>query len=217
MSVKNELAAALQAMAAAGISPGASGNASARDNVNGQPGMWISASGIAAADTTPDNLVFVAEGQLPSASGLKASSEWQLHQHIYADHPRAQAIVHCHSRYATAIACQRRVIPAVHYMVAIAGGSDIPCAAYAEFGTEALARAVSACLQERDATLMANHGQLAIADTPAQALAICREVEELAAIYQLCLQTGNFTILSDEEMQAVLTRFASGYGQAKPL
>ncbi len=176
--------------------------------------MWISASGIAAADTTPETLVFGGEATEPTKTGIKASSEWQLHQQIYSDHPRAKAIFHCHSRYATALACQRQGIPAFHYMVAVAGGSAIPCADYAEFGTVDLAEKVSACLREVNATLMANHGQICIADTPQQALGLCMEVEELAAMYQLSKHNGEAVLLSHEEMQAVLERFASGYGQS---
>jgi L-fuculose-phosphate aldolase len=207
---KHALAACLQALGASGLSPGASGNASVRC----AGGMWISASGIAAEDSTAENLVFVAEGNLPSTGGLKASSEWLMHQQIYADHPDTAAIVHCHSRYATAIACQRRPIPSFHYMVAVAGGDDIPCADYAEFGTQSLADSVSAALHDRHACLMANHGQIALGSTPARALALAKDVEELAAMYHATLINGGPTLLNDEEMATVIKRFAH-YGQPR--
>ena len=38
------------------------------------------------------------------------------------------AIVHTHAPFATTLACLDRGIPAFHYMVAVAGGTDIRCA-----------------------------------------------------------------------------------------
>ncbi|MBD2859569.1 class II aldolase/adducin family protein [Spongiibacter sp. KMU-158] len=206
---KRQLVDALHKMYVAGISPGASGNASVRT----EDGMWISASGLSAGEASLSNLAFIADEGKPAIDGIRPSSEWHLHQQIYRDHPRCQAIVHCHSRHATALACLRRPIPAFHYMVAVAGAAEIPCTEYAEFGTETLANSVSKNLYDVNACLMANHGQIALGDSPLTALALAQEVEELAAMYLLSLQSGEPVLLSQAEMEAVLKRFASGYGQ----
>ena len=63
------------------------------------------------------------------------SSEWEMHAEIYRRRPDAGAVVHTHSCYATALACQNLPIPAFHYMVATAGGRSIDVALYATFGT----------------------------------------------------------------------------------
>ncbi len=88
------------------------------------------------------------------------SSEWRIHRDILMAHPEAGAVLHAHSPFATALACHRRGIPAFHYMIARFGGSDIRCAPYATFGTQALSDDALAALEGRCACLLANHGML---------------------------------------------------------
>ena len=75
--------------------------------------------------------------------------------------PELRAVVHVHSVHATALASLRRPLPAFHYMVAIAGGDDVPCTPYHLFGSDALSQAVAGAMRERNACLMANHGLVA--------------------------------------------------------
>ena len=42
----------------------------------------------------------------------RPSSEWRFHQDIYRTRAEAQAIIHTHSEYATALACTREDLPA---------------------------------------------------------------------------------------------------------
>jgi L-fuculose-phosphate aldolase len=58
-----------------------------------------------------------------------------MHAAIYRERAEVQAIVLCHSRYATIHACARKAVPALHYMIAITGNNEIPVAPYATFGT----------------------------------------------------------------------------------
>jgi L-fuculose-phosphate aldolase len=206
---RSQLVAALHGMSNSNLSPGASGNASVR---TADGGMLISASGQLAGNTRPGDLVYIdSDGDIPK-NQRKPSSEWRMHWQVYLDHPEAGGIVHCHSRYATVLACQRRAIPAFHYMVAIAGGDSIPCAQYAAYGTQELSDYVSTALQQRRACLMANHGQIACATDPLRALALAKDIEELAANYYLSLQGGEPVILNEAEMADVLSRYAD-YGQ----
>src|SRR5579883_911255 len=105
---------AAKQMSKSGLSPGRSGNISVRF----EGGMLITASGIMPADLKPEtDVVFVAQDG--STAGIKApSTEWRFHLSIYRMRGDANAVVHCHSRYATALACLGRNIPAFHYMVA---------------------------------------------------------------------------------------------------
>ena len=104
--------------------------------------------------------------------------------------PDAGAVVHCHSPAATALACAHRPIPAFHYMVAVAGGTDIPLVPYATFGTPELAAHVAEALATRKACLMANHGQIAAGADLDAALELAGEVENLAAQYLEVLKLG---------------------------
>src|SRR5215475_16076257 len=127
----------------------------------------------------------------------RPSSEWRFHRDILRSRQDVGAIVHTHSPRATALACTGRGIPAFHYMVAVAGGADIRCAAYHEFGTQELSDAALAALQDRRACLLANHGVIATgADLPA-ALALAGEAENLALQYCAALSLGEVRLLDE--------------------
>ena len=181
------------AMSRRGLSPGRSGNVSCRWN----EGMLITPSGLAYDAIGLEDIVFVGpDGAWPPA-GRKPSSEWRFHLSAYRARPDMHAVVHTHSLHAVVLACARRPIPAFHYMVAIAGGTDIPCVPYATFGTEELAAHVASGLAQRNACLMANHGQIALGATLTAALELAAEVETLAEQYYKVLTLGKAHVLSD--------------------
>jgi L-fuculose-phosphate aldolase len=140
------------------------------------------------------------------------SSEWRFHRDIYRSRQDVRAIVHAHSRHATALACTGRGIPAFHYMVAVAGGLDIRCAPYHTFGTQELSDAAIAALEGRRACLLANHGLIAVGANLADALRLAGEVENLAAQYGAALALGGVRVLDEIEMRRVLEKFRS-YGR----
>lgn len=201
---RREIIATALAMSRSGLSPGRSGNVSCRWN----DGMLITPSGMAYEDTKPRDIVFVdGEGRVLDAKARKPSSEWRFHLAAY--HARADigAVVHTHSTHATVLACAHKAIPPFHYMVAVAGGKDIPLVPYDTFGTDRLADYVRSGLTERDACLMANHGQIAVGRDLASALELAHEVEVLSTQYAKLLAIGEPYLLTDEEMERVLERF----------
>jgi L-fuculose-phosphate aldolase len=147
-----------------------------------------------------------------ASGGRKPSSEWRFHRDIYAARPDAGAVVHTHSPFATALACQQQGVPAFHYMVARFGGADVRCAAYATFGSQELSDAIIAALDGRCACLMAHHGMVVFGRDCDQALALAVELETLCEQYWRVLQLGAPKLLAADEMQRVLAKFAS-YGQ----
>lgn len=207
---KRELIDTARRMSEGGLSIGRSGNLSRRWD----DGMLITPTGVDYAALTPGDVSFV-DGSGEHRGGLKPSSEWRFHASVYRTRPDAHAVVHCHSRYATALACAKRKIPAFHYMVAVAGGDDIPLAPYATFGTEELAQHVSGALQHRKACLLAHHGQIATGRDLASALDLAFEVERLAAQYVAVLQMGEPQLIPADEMARVIERFST-YGQQTP-
>ena len=195
-------------ISASGLSHGRSGNVSARWG----DGMLITPSGTPYETLVPETIVFVdGSGQSDPDAG-KPSSEWRFHLAAYKARQDAGAVVHCHSRAATALACAHRPIPAFHYMVAVAGGADIPLAPYATFGTPELAAHVAKALATRKACLMANHGQIATGASLEAALELAGEVENLAAQYLEVLKLGEVHLLDDAQMNEVLEKIKS-YGQ----
>jgi L-fuculose-phosphate aldolase len=202
-SVRREIVETARRMNAAGINQGTSGNVSARA---GTGGLWITPSALAYDKTRPEDVVLVR----PDGTSLgrrRASTEWRLHRDIYATRSDVGAIVHAHPMFATTLACLGRDIPAVHYMVAMAGGVSIRCAPYATFGTQELSDHTVAALDGRKACLLANHGMVAVGPTLVAAFNLAVEVETLSAMYWRALQIGEPTILSEAEMTRVLAKF----------
>lgn len=207
---KAAVVAAARKMQTLGLSPGRSGNVSVR----WKEGMLITASGVRPEDMeAEEDAVFVDATGKCAGAGRVASSEWQFHQVVYDTRPGIDAVVHCHSRFATALACAHLPIPSFHYMVAKAGGADIPLAPYATYGTPKLAKHVAAALTSRNACLLANHGQIAIGPTLEDALELAEEVEVLAAQYVATRSLGEPVLLSADEMALVVEKFKT-YGKA---
>jgi len=207
-ALRKDIIATALTMSRSGLSPGRSGNVSCRF----KDGMLITPTGKRYEDTEPDDIVFVTlDGRVPDGQ-RKPSSEWQFHLAAYRARPDRSALVHTHSTHATVLACAHRSIPAFHYMVGVAGGKDIPCVPYATFGTEGLAEHVAAGLRERDACLMANHGQIACGTSLAHALELALEVEVLSEQYYKLLVLGEAHVLDDDEMARIAERFKA-YGR----
>jgi L-fuculose-phosphate aldolase len=184
------------------LNRGKSGNISARtDN-----GFLITPTGLAYESTQPGDVVAMTLDGKARGPRLP-SSEWRFHRDIYAARREVGAIVHAHSPFATSIACLGRDIPPFHYMIAIAGGKDIRCAAYATFGTQQLSAHALRALEGRKACLLANHGMIAVGTSLTTALALAVEVEALAEQYWRALQIGTPNLLADAEMEVVLEKF----------
>ena len=196
-----------QKMNALGINQGKSGNVSARV----ENGFLITPTGIAYDETKPEQIVETHfDGSF--AGDILPSSEWRFHADIYRARADVNASVHTHSTFATTLACVVKVVPAFHYMIAVAGGADIRVAPYATFGTQALSDNAVAALANRNACLLAQHGMIAVGASLEKALALAVEVESLARMYWQALQIGEPPILGDAEMAIVIEKFRT-YGQ----
>ncbi|WP_250526707.1 L-fuculose-phosphate aldolase [Caballeronia sp. GAWG2-1] len=194
-----------------GINQGTSGNVSARFN----DGFLITPSGVPAREMHEDMMVWLPLDVSDDASVLRTarpSSEWRIHRDILRARQDMHAVVHTHSIAATALAIHERDIPAVHYMVAAAGGHSIRCAPYALFGTQTLSDHALAALLNRRACLLAHHGVVALGTDLARAVWLAHEVEVLAKQYLLACQLGAPPLLSEEQMDEVLEKFKT-YGK----
>jgi L-fuculose-phosphate aldolase len=208
-ALRQRLSEGYRQLARLGLNSGSAGNISCRF------GDYVLISPTGAAAETIDAQAIVAitlDGEALGA-GIP-SSEWSMHTEIYRRYPQAQAIVHTHADACVAIACQRKPIPAFHYMVAGFGGDDVPCAGYATFGTEALAQSAAEALSGRTACLLANHGMICHAATIEKAVANAAKLETLARQFWMTLQAGPPVLLSAEEMALVRQRYQS-YGKAR--
>ncbi len=207
ISLSRKVIESCLAMNARGINQGSAGNISTRF----EDGFLITPSGMEYEHLRPEDIVF-ADMAGNSQDQLAPSSEWRMHRDIYASQPDAGAVLHAHSIFATALSCLRLDIPAFHYMVAVAGGSNIRCADYALFGTQALSDNMLAALDGRRACLLGTHGMICYHDNIDKALWLGVEVETLAKQFWHARQAGDPVILDDAQMREVLERFKD-YGK----
>jgi L-fuculose-phosphate aldolase len=198
----------LRALGEKNLNKGTSGNVS----VATETGMLITPTGVAPEQLQAGHIVHMALDGSVTGNQLSPSSEWQMHADIYRHKPGTAAVVHCHSPYATILACARKAIPAMHYMVAAAGGDGIPLADYATFGSDELSTAALQAMSGTLACLLANHGQLATGRDLATALKLAELVEEQAHCYWGTLSIGGPVLLDAQQMEAVHVAFTD-YGQ----
>lgn len=191
-----------------GINVNKSGNISARF----RDGFLITPTGVPYETLLPEDIVFIDLESGGSQGRRLPSSEWKMHAEVYRARTDAGAVAHCHSAYATALACQNMPIPAFHYMVAAAGGDSIDVVPYETFGTHALAVRAAESLRKKNACLLEHHGSLAIGKTLAKAIQLLAEVENLARQYCIVRSLGEPRLIPADEMAQVVQKFKT-YGR----
>jgi L-fuculose-phosphate aldolase len=207
-NLRSTLIAACRELERRGLTSGTSGNIGVRRD---ERRFFISPSGMPYESLEPKDIPMMdIDGRWFGRH--RPSTEWRFHRDIFKARAEIGAVVHTHSRNATAIACTGRGIPAFHYMVASAGGTDIRCAPYSTFGTQELSDGALAALEGRTACLLANHGVIAVGANLGAALALAGEVENLSAQYCAALAIGEVRLLDDAEMGRVIDKFRS-YGR----
>ena len=203
-ALRQQIIDAACTLAGKGLSPGLSGNVSAR---SGDKLLITPSATHYEALTTADIVEVGLDGAIAEGQ-RKPSNETPFHQAIYNTYPDAHAVIHTHSPKASALACLAKPIPAFHYMVAVAGGHQIPCAAYKTPGSDALAEELVQTLKGYMACLMANHGQIVLGSTLSAAVSLTGEIENLSGMYLDILAAGEPQLLSGAEMEEVLALFA---------
>ncbi|HEV8389122.1 MAG TPA: class II aldolase/adducin family protein [Dongiaceae bacterium] len=209
LKIRESIINACRSMNGLGINQGTSGNISARHGKL----MLITPSGVPYEELKPKDIVTTEiSGNGNKWNGaLAPSSEWRFHLRILQDRPAVGSVVHTHSTYATTLAICNRPIPAIHYMIAAAGGPDIRVAPYATYGTEELSELALKAMEGRTCCLLRNHGVIATGSDVRRALWLAVEIETLARQYYLSLALDNAQILADAEISHVIEKFKN-YG-----
>lgn len=197
-ALRKEMVDICRRMNTSGINQGTAGNLSVRLD----KGFLITPSGMPYDNMKPDDIVEMDfDG---TYVGRRPSSEWRFHRDILKARTDINVVLHCHSMFATTLAVHHKTIPSFHYMTGVAGGTNIRCAEYATFGTQALSDNAIVALQDRKACLLGQHGQISLGNNMEAALWLAIEVETLSKMYTHALMLGEPPILSDEEMERVI-------------
>ncbi len=173
--------------------------------------LAITPSGVDYDQVDPEDVVVVDMDGKRVEGHLIPSSELAFHLALVKQRPDIKAVVHTHSDYATALACLRWELPAVHYLIGSAG-SVVPLAPYATFGTQALADGICQTIGDGNAVLLANHGLVTVGVNLKQAFSTAEYVEYVAKIYLMTKSVGTPVLLNMEEMRAVIEKLEN-YGK----
>src|SRR5690606_16330681 len=200
MSLREQLCAYGRRAVELGLVIGTSGNLSVRDGER----VVVTPSGVALDRLTPEQCPVVdLDGYLLEGE-LLPSSETPMHLAIYRA-TGAQAVVHTHSVFSTVVATTMTELPPVHYNALLLGGV-VKVAEYATYGTDELAANVRAALEGKRAALMANHGGVTVGATLEEAFEATRLLEWLCEVYVRGLSVGTPTVLTEEQLAAVVER-----------
>jgi len=178
------------------LSFGSWGNASLRLS---KDAFLITPSGVGFDSVKPEELV-VAKLDL-SFYGGKPSTELKLHARIYKNRRDVNAIVHTHSKFATALAVTAQPLPPVTEELAMVAGGEVPCTPYAPPGSERLAEEAVSTLRDGRAVLLASHGVVAVGETVEEAVKIAFVIERGAEIYFIAKAFGNPAAIPEEEVE----------------
>lgn len=187
-----------------GLTRGSGGNISIYDRELGL--IAITPSGQDYFKTKPEDIVILdLEGNVVEGK-LKPSSELDMHLILYKNREDANAIVHTHSRYATAISCMGWNLEPVHYLIGLAG-YDVKCAKYATYGSKELARNALKAIGDRNAVLLANHGLIALGSDLERAFSTAEHIEFVSEIYYLTKSLGQPNLLTKSQLDEVMKKF----------
>ena len=168
----------------------------------------ISPSGLDYYETTPEDIVILdMDGNLVEGKH-RPSSEAGMHLAFYKNRADVSGIVHTHSKFATAIACMGWELPAVHYLIGMAG-HRVKCTGYATYGSDELAKEALETIGDSNAVLLANHGLIALGEDVDRAFSTAEHLEFVSEVYYLTKTLGTPNILSDEDMDEVMKKFGT--------
>jgi ribulose-5-phosphate 4-epimerase/fuculose-1-phosphate aldolase len=190
-----------------GLSPGSSGNISARLD----DGWLLTPTNSCLGELDPGGLSKLDwNGNL--ISGAKPSKEYFLHLAMYQKRRQSGAIVHLHSSYAAAISCLDGLNPAscippiTPYFVMRVG--KLPLIPYFRPGDKALATAIAQQAEKHTAVLLANHGPVVSGSDLDSAMYAIEELEETSKLMFL-LQGQKVRMLDTSQIQELCEIFGA--------
>ena len=179
MSGHDDVLAAAKDMLRLGLTSGTSGNVSARLD-DGH--FVITPSSIAYDTMTLDDLVVIDTAGEVVEGKRSPSSEKLVHLACYKRYPEIGSVIHAHPVYASMFAVAREPIPPAIDEFAVYVGGPVPCADYAMTGTPELGENAADRLESVGTALLASHGTVTVAQTPASAIHQLGVVEHAAQI-----------------------------------
>jgi ribulose-5-phosphate 4-epimerase/fuculose-1-phosphate aldolase len=205
--IREEICSLGKSMFDRGLTPGSSGNISARLD----DGWLMTPTNACLGRLDPAKLSRLDDkGNL--VSGDKATKESFLHLSVYEERPGAGAIVHLHSTHSVAVSCLADIDPeqpippiTAYYVMKIGKLVLLP---YYPPGDMTLANAVREVAGKHHAILLANHGPVVAGKDLESAVYATEELEETAKLY-LMLRGNRLKILAPEQVAELHCKYPS--------
>jgi L-fuculose-phosphate aldolase len=208
---RKEIVLACRKLSAAGLVVGTAGNVSVRVGDL----VAVTPSGVDYAELAVRDVGVHRLDGTPVEAPLAPTSELPLHLAVYGASAGTgggtAAIVHTHSVAATAVSTLGDELPAIHYYVAMFGGT-VRVAPYATYGTDELASNAVQALRGRCACLLGSHGAVTIGPDLKTAYDRGVYLEWVCDVYLRAAAAGTPRLLPPEEIEVVAAKLAS-YGQ----
>ncbi|MHA1338165.1 MAG: class II aldolase/adducin family protein, partial [Promethearchaeota archaeon] len=126
------------------------------------------------------------------------SIEKNMHLKVYKEREDINAIIHAHSIFSTILSTLKYSIPPIIEELIPYVGGEIMVAEYAEAGSEELAENVLKQLGDKNAVLLANHGNLCCGSHLEGAYTVLTYVERAAKIYYMAKIIGDPNLLPED-------------------
>ncbi len=136
-------------------------------------------------------------------SWLNPSRETSMHLQIYKDHPTINAIVHCHTIFASAFSAMDIPINAHLVVESRMIIKDPVIAPYGLIGTLELAKNVSDTFAENKVLIMENHGVTAIGSEMIKAFDRIEVLENAAKMTFITQMMNEVRSLSDDQLEQI--------------
>jgi 3-dehydro-4-phosphotetronate decarboxylase len=192
-----------------GLSPGSSGNISARI----EDGWILTPTNSCLGELDPSTLAKL-DWNGKHLSGEKPSKEYFLHLAVYENRAESGAIVHLHSTYAAAVSCLDElnptscIPPITPYFVMRVG--RLPLIPYFRPGDKALGLEIAKYASQHAAVLLANHGPVVSGKELDSAMYAVEELEETAKL-MLSLHGHKIRTLTEAQIQELRESFGAAW------
>ena len=207
MKLREEICILGKSMFDRGLTPGSSGNVSARLDDG-----WLMTPTNSCLGRLDPATISKVDGKGNLISGDKPTKEAFLHLSVYGQRLSAGAIVHLHSTHSVAVSCLADIDPnqpippiTAYYVMKI---GDLVLLPYYPPGDMTLANAVREVAGKHHAILLANHGPVVAGKDLESAVYATEELEETAKLY-LLLRGNKLKILSAEQVAELHRKYPS--------
>ncbi len=177
---------------------GSAGNVSIRLRDNEKEIVLITPSSVCYDEMTSEDILIIDMDGKVIEGERNPSVEKKMHLRVYKERDDINAIIHAHSIYSTVLSSLNLSIPPIMEELVPYVGGEIVCAEYGEAGTEELAEGVIKALEEKNAVLLANHGNLCCGSHLEGALTVLHYVERGAKIFYLAKIIKDPTLLPED-------------------